>query len=510
MGQPVGPDRNGPDGPASAGQGGQDAPATDARYRSISLWLHGLEEPLTPRKPLPGDTQVDVAIVGGGFTGLWTAYYLANLDPGLRVMVLEAEIAGFGASGRNGGWCSALFAASWAAVARAAGRAAGTGNGRLPSRARSFPGGTGGEEVGRPAALAMQRAMVGAVHEVERFCGAEGVDARLARGGTLTLARSLAQLSRLRQEMQEDSHWGVDVRWLEPDQVAARVRASRVLGATWQPDCAALDPGRLVRGLARVAERKGVAIHEQTRALRLMPGRVETDRGLVRAEVVVRATEGYTPQLQGLRRALVPVYSLMVATEPLPPEVWEELGWEGRETLTDGRHLLIYAQRTADGRIAFGGRGAPYHAGSGVHPSFDRDPATFAALEAALADLFPPAAGSTITHRWGGPLGVPRDWFPSVGFERSSQMGWAGGYVGDGVATTNLAGRTLADLILGRHTDLVCLPWVGHRSPQWEPEPFRWVGVNAGRWLAGSADAVEGRTGRPARRAKLLSRLTGG
>jgi len=165
---------------------------------------------------------------------------------------------------------------------------------------------------------------------------------------------------------------------------------------------------------------------------------------------------------------------------------------------------------TADGRIAFGGRGAPYHLGSAVRPEYDREPRVFAALEVALRGLFPGLGSARITHRWGGPLGVPRDFYASVGLDRSRGLAWAGGYVGDGVGTSALAGRTLADLILRRDTDRSRLPWVGHRSPRWEPEPLRWLGINGVRLVAASADAAESRTGRPARRARLLNHLTGG
>ena len=170
----------------------------------------------------------------------------------------------------------------------------------------------------------------------------------------------------------------------------------------------------------------------------------------------------------------------MIATEPLAERVWAQIGWSGMDTLADGRHLIIYAQRTADGRIAFGGRGAPYHFASRIRDDFDRDRAVFADLRRVLHELFPAVAGARVTHEWGGPLGVPRDWYSSVGFDPVTRVGWAGGYVGDGVSTTNLAGRTLADLVLGRDSELTALPWVNHRSPRWEPEPFRWVGINAG------------------------------
>jgi glycine/D-amino acid oxidase-like deaminating enzyme len=250
-------------------------------------------------------------------------------------------------------------------------------------------------------------------------------------------------------------------------------------------------------------------VHEQTPVTGIEPGVVTTPTGRVRAAVVVRATEGFTAQLPGLRRALAPVYSLMVATEPLAPDVWDRIGLRARETFADNRHLVIYGQRTSDDRLAFGGRGAPYHFGSRIRPEQDRDPAVFAALHRVLVDLLPVVQGAAFTHAWGGPLGIARDWCASVGLDRGTGLAWAGGYVGDGVSTTNLAGRTLADLVLERDTDLVRLPWVNHRSPQWEPEPLRWLGVSASLAVMTGADAEEERTGRQSRRAALLSRVLG-
>ncbi len=455
-------------------------------YRRLSLWLDTADDDLVPRPALPGNTAVDVAVVGAGYTGLWTAYYLLRHDPTLRVAVLEREIAGFGASGRNGGWCSALFPASRDAIARAA---------------------------GRPAALAMHRALCDTVEEVGRVAAIEGLDAQYARGGTVTLATSPAQLTRLRADLAAERVWGLgesDVAWLTAEQAAERIGAAGVLGGLFRPDCAVIQPARLVRGLARAVERLGGQVYEQTPATSLQPGRVDTPQGTVRADVVVRATEGYTAGLPGHRRLLAPLYSLMIATEPLPQYFWDSVGWRQRETVTDGRHLIVYAQRTADGRIAFGGRGAPYHLGSKVRPGYDREPRVFAALEDALRRLFPDLGTARVTHRWGGPLGVPRDFHSSVGLDRERGMAWAGGYVGDGVGTSALAGRTLADLICRRNTDRTQLPWVGHRSPKWEPEPLRWLGINGVRLVAASADRAELRTGRPAHRARLLDRLTGG
>jgi glycine/D-amino acid oxidase-like deaminating enzyme len=441
-------------------------------YRGLSHWMATVEDDLTPRPSLPGDLEVDVAIVGAGYTGLWTAYYLSRADPGLRIAVLEAEIAGYGASGRNGGWCSAFFPLSVGELARRHGRA---------------------------AAVAMHQAMVSTVDEVGRAAAAEGVDCHFAKGGTLTLARNEAQLARLRSDVDAMDSFGLGGDAVLLDAAAARDRcgAGGVLGAVYSPHCAALHPARLVRGLAHAVVRRGVRLFEQTPVTAITPHMVQTGQSAVRAEVIVRATEGYTPRLPGLRRTIAPVYSLMIATPPLPASFWAAAGLAGRETFTDGRRLIIYGQRTADGRLAFGGRGAPYHFASRIRPTFDRDPRVFAALRRSLVEVFPDHADRlTIERAWGGPLGIPRDWHASVGLDRASGLAWAGGYVGDGVATANLAGRTLADLIRGVDSDLTRLPWVGHRSRRWEPEPLRWLGANAVLRLVALADAREARVAR--------------
>lgn len=451
-----------------------------------SLWLDGVRDQLTHRSPLPGDAEVDVAIIGAGFTGLWTARALLDLEPAIRVAVVDRHHVGFGASGRNGGWASALFA------------------GRRDRMAR-----TGGPE----AVRAHHRAMLDAIDDIERCCNAEGIDARFHRGGTLTLSRNPAQDDRVRSIVADDRRWGIgeEHSWLlSAERCDERIRVTGSRLGAFTPDCARIDPARLVLGLADAVEARGARIHERTAAIEVSPGRVTTEHGTLRAGTVVVATEGWTPTLPQRRRSLLPIYSLMIATEPLSAACWDEIGWSGAETLTDGRRLFVYAQRTADGRIAFGGRGAPYHFGSRVEPRFDRDPKTFAALHDALVEMFPGVAGAAITHRWGGPLGVPRDWESSVGLSPDRRIGWAGGYVGDGVTTTNLAGRTLADLILGRTTERTALPWVGHRSQPWEPEPLRWLGVRGMLALARSADRSEARHRRPARRrGQLLDALTG-
>ena len=447
-----------------------------------SLWLDQVVDDgddLAPRPPLDGDTEADVVVVGAGLTGLWTAYYLTEADPELRVVVVEREFAGFGASGRNGGWCSALFPASASTLARGH---------------------------GTPAARAMRAAMRDTVVEVGGVAAFEEIDCDFAYGGTLRLARSTAQLERARAEADDAARWGDDVTLLDAPATRDRLRATRVLGGTYTPDCARVQPARLVRGLARVVAARGVTIAEGTTALRLSPRAVVTDRGTVRARHVVRATEAWTSQLPGSRRDVIPVYSLMIATEPLPAEVWDRIGLARNETFADYRHLVIYGHRTADDRIAFGGRGA-YHAGSRIDPALEHPPRMRDQLRHTLVEMFPELAEASITPAWGGPLGIARDWQASVGLDARTGLAWAGGYVGDGLATTNLAGRTLADLITGHDSALTRLPWVGHRSPRWEPEPARWLGVNAGLAAAVAADAEERLTRRPSGIARVLARL---
>ncbi len=427
-----------------------------------------------------------MVIVGAGLTGLWTAHSLTRTDPSLRIAVVEAAQVGYGASGRNGGWCSAIPPVDLRRVA---------------------------EDHGIAAAVVFEAALRSSVAEVGERAREEGIDCGFHRGGYLHLARTPAQLDRLGGLLAAERSLGLaaDDEMLDAASAAQRARVTGTLGARFTPHCAVLNPGRLVRGLAAACERAGVTIFERSPARRVEPGGVRTDGGRVDAPVVIRATEAYTSRLPGNRRTLAPIYSLMIATEPLTDDVWAEIGWSGREAINDARRLIIYAQRTDDGRIAFGGRGAPYHWGSRIADRFDHDVAVHHQLVSSLHELFPATAGAAITHRWGGPLGVPRDWHPSVGFDRGTGFGWAGGYVGDGVTASNLAGRTLAALVTGASDPLTALPWVGHRSRAWEPEPLRWLAIRGALVLTRSADDFEARTGRAAKwRSALLDRLTGG
>ncbi|BDI22020.1 FAD-binding oxidoreductase [Herbiconiux sp. L3-i23] len=451
-------------------------------YRDVSLWLDQVAEQgddLAPRPPLAGDLVVDVCIVGGGLTGLWTAHYLLEAHPDIRIAILEKEIAGFGASGRNGGWCSALFPASAAALER---------------------------RHGVDAAVAMRRAMIDTVDEVGRAAEQLGIDCDFVKGGTVAFARSAAQERLARAELDEAQRFGTDpLVTIDP----ARFGADGARSAVFDPSCARLQPAKLVRGLARSVEARGATIYEGTAAIDFAANRVTTAHGTVHADAVVLALEAYSATLPKTHRRLLPLYSLMIATEPLPAAVWDEIGIEHGQTFGDYRHLLIYGQRTADDRIAFGGRGARYHYASAVRDDYDRVPRVFEHLRQALRELLPATRDARVTHTWGGPIGVPRDWHATVSFNRSTGVGFAGGYVGDGLSTTNLAGRTMADLVTGRRSELTRLPWVGHDSGRWEPEPLRFLGANLGVSAMALADAEERVTGRPSLAAAAVRPLTG-
>ncbi len=445
------------------------------------LWWSGRPAGAT-RPQLTQDESVDVAIVGAGYTGLWTAYYLLEADPSLKVLVLEAEHVGFGASGRNGGWVSALYPVGPRTLAR---------------------------DHGGSAARNQYAALRDSVDEVGRVAQAEGVDCGFHKGGTLVVARNRAQAARGRAEAKDSELWGTGTTWLEAGAATDRLAAKGLSGATFNPNCARIDPFRLAVGLAQAVEERGARIHEHTQVTTLGARWVLTEDGVVvKARHVIRATEAWTSRLPRHRRTVAPVYSLMVATAPLPQSLWDEIGLSDAETFSELRHVIVYGQRSMDDRLVFGGRGAPYHFGSSIKPEFDSVATVFAILRRSLTNLFPAIEGVEFTHAWGGPLGISRDWHPSVGYAPSTGMGHAGGYVGDGVALSNLAGRTLADLITVRDTALTRLPWVQHRSRRWEPEPLRWLGVNAGLQLANLADHEERMTGRPALLGGALSALT--
>lgn len=421
------------------------------------LVSHWVDKYPSPRVPLPGDRDADVCIVGAGYTGLWTAYYLKRAAPDLRIVVLEQRFAGFGASGRNGGWLSGLVPGDRNAMAK---------------------------QYGRDPVLAWQAALNEAIDEVIAVTEREGIDAGIVKGGTMEIARNPAQAARLASALAEERSWGVTgTEALTTAEAAQRIQFNDVTAAYYTPHCARIQPWLLARGLADAVERMGVPIHERSPVTSIEAGRAVTPMGTVKAPIVLRATEGFTAALPGLRRRWLPMNSSMIATDPIPEATWRDIGWDGRETVGDTAHGFFYAQRTVDDRIAIGGRSVPYRFASRTDVDGAVPSRTIRHLSQVLQTVLPQVRDIPIAHGWCGVLAVPRDWEATVTLDRGTGLGWAGGYVGHGVTATNLAGRTLADLVLEQQTPLTELPWVGHRSRQWEPEPLRWLGVR-GLYLA--------------------------
>ena len=425
-------------------------------YSKYSFWLESCGETLVPRPALGASTEVDVAILGGGYTGLWTAYYLLRADPGLRIAVIEREIVGFGASGRNGGWCSSKFPVTPSMLER---------------------------RYGREQARALMLAMNAAVDEVQRVCEEENIDAHFHKGGILTLARGDHQMPMIRASFDAYGRLGLGEQYklLDPAQAQERVRVTNVKGALYARENASVHPGRLVRGLARAIEKRGGVIYEKTEVTGFEGGaapRFRTEAGEVRARrAIVLAGESYLSQLRKLHRAVLPVYSLIALTEPLTERQWSAIGWENHESLASCNYTVDYLTRTGDGRILFGSRGAPYHFGSKISDDQDRHQETHHRIEQTVVEWFPMLSGIHFTHHWGGPVGMPRDWMPMTEFDPATKVGTARGYTGQGVSTTNLTGRVVAELISGKRTGLSHLPIAQRHSPAWEPEPLRWMAV---------------------------------
>jgi len=480
-------------GPDPAGRSHGAAASAPLRNGDVSFWYANTALPQR-RPPLDGDTTADVAIVGGGFTGLWTAYYLKRARPDLDVLVVEREFCGFGASGRNGGWLSDHFTAPREQLAAVH---------------------------GRDAVLGLQQAMRDALAEVLEVCARERIDADVVHHGVMQVARNPAQAARLRDYVAYERRWGydsdADLVELTGAQVAERIRVAGASAGCWSPHCARVQPAKLVQGLSRAVERLGVRIAESTTVREVAPGIARTDRGEVTAGTVLTCLEGFTASLKGQRRTWLPLNSAIVVTAPLPEETWARIGWDGEELLGDMAHAYMYAQRTADGRIALGGRGVPYRFGSRTDRLGRTQPATIEQLTTLLHDFFPALAGAgglppvPVQHAWCGVLGVPRDWSATVRLDRATGLGIAGGYVGNGVTTSNLMGRTLAELTLGAETERTALPWVGRSARRWEPEPLRWIGANLVYALYRAADRREAASGseRTSVLAKAAGRLAG-
>jgi glycine/D-amino acid oxidase-like deaminating enzyme len=428
-------------------------------WRNISLWMDQLDDPLQARPSLQHDIQADVAIIGAGYTGLWTAYYLKRHAPQLRVVILEAETAGFGASGRNGGWLMGnLLGEDHLLAAR-------------PSAARK-------------ASFDLLHAIPDEVAEV---VAREGIDCDLRKGGVLyCAARYPEQEVRLRDYLEHLRELGLgedDYRWLSPSELAAQLRVANAYGALYSPHCATIQPAKLVRSLARSVEDMGVELYERSPVIDWQPGQVRTSKARVTADWVVPAIEGYAATLPPLGNHQLPVQSLIVATEPLPADIWAGIGLERGQAFSEFSRQVTYGQRSLDDRLIFGARGG-YRFGGRLRNDFNLTEDERGLRRYLMGELFPQLRNVRFSHSWGGNLGMARRFQPHMLRDSRNRIALSGGYGGEGVGASNLGGQTLADLILGRDSELLHQPWVLNdspisRLPRWEPEPCRWLGYNA-------------------------------
>jgi glycine/D-amino acid oxidase-like deaminating enzyme len=458
-------------------------------YRNYSYWLASCGDDLTPRPPLDGSIHVDVAILGAGFTGLWTAYYLNQADPSLDIAVIEGEIAGFGASGRNGGWCVAGF---------------------------PYPMEKLIEKYGVETAKSVQEQMYQSVDEVGRVSKEEDIQSQYTKPGTFEIARSEHLIPKLRDTFETFKRLGLEENYelLSAEETAQHIRVHRAACSLWEKHGASVQPAALARGLARAVERHGVTIYEQTPVTdyetELNP-RLITTRGTVSAKVIVLAGEAYLSRLPKLKRQIIPATSHMVVTEPISDEIWEHIGWEDRAVITGGGSRGGYLNKTFDGRIAFGAYRSVYPFGSTITDDLDRQESIFAHARASTYDWFPALRinGIEFTHAWGGVFGIPRDRMPTMAYDPASGLATARGYTGEGVATSNLSGRVLADLITGKQTELTELPMTRHQSPHWEPEPLRWIGATFVRRRLQQIERKAEKTGYYPKRKSLAQRIWG-
>lgn len=427
--------------------------------QTISLWMDQLDEPPSPRPSLQHDLDVDVAIIGAGYTGLWTAYYLKQQAPELSVAIIEAQTVGFGASGRNGGWVM----------------------GNLLGDERLLSG------LPEPERRASYQLLFDIPDEVKRVIDREGIACDYRKGGALyCAARYPEQEKSLRAHLQAFYAAGLteaDYRWLDPAQLSEQLRIARPFGAIHFSHLATIQPARLVQGLARAVERLGVSIHERTPATDWRSGHVSTPNGQIRCRWVVPAVEGYAAAMPSLSRYQLPVQSLMVATEPLSARVWDDIGLSEGQAFGESSRQVTYGQRSADDRLIFGARGG-YRFGGRLRENFDLTDSEIQLRRYLFGELFPQLKEVRITHSWGGNLGMARRFHPHMLCDPAQGIALSGGYGGEGVGASNLGGRTLADLILQRDSPLVRQPWVIregglNRLQAWEPEPLRWLGYNA-------------------------------
>jgi glycine/D-amino acid oxidase-like deaminating enzyme len=423
-------------------------------FSEKSYWLSTRD--YAPDQPLSADIDVDVAIVGGGFTGLSTAYHLKKEEPGLRIAILESEVIGFGASGRNGGFNMTLFGLT------------------LGITALRF-----GKRKAREAHLYMEKA----VDLLRDLVAERDLDCDYEHPGFLRVATSEKYRARILEEIELAHKLGLGgIEWLDKAQLDREVRSPMYLGAWWEPRCGILNPAKLAWSWKAVITRMGVAVYERSPVAEIsrQVGKVvlTTPRGRVRADKAVMATNAWSHFFPQLRTKQVPVWTHIVLTEPITEKVFAEIGWQNRQGIEDARNLVHYYRLTADNRLLMGGRDVSVTASD---DDMDRDlsPPTFAGLKEDVRQLFPALKDIRFTHEWGGPVSVPLDMAPALGYLGDKNVVYSLGCVGHGVSLTHINGKTLNDMVLGRQTDLTEVFFVNRRTIPWPPKLLRNIAIKA-------------------------------
>ena len=433
-------------------------------YSDKSFWL-AVYGPYTPNPPVKGDLKVDVAIIGGGFTGLSTAYHLRRDNPGMKVAVLEAEVVGYGASGRNGGFSMTLF-------------------GLEPAVTKAL--------FGQQRTVEAHRYMERAVDYVDALVKEHKIQSDYWFPGFLRAATTPGYVKRIQHDLEILTSMGITgIEWIDAEKIRAEVDSPLFLGGWWEPRCGLLDPAKQARELKRIAIQSGAEVYEETPVTDIKrEGKftLKTPSGAVTADKIVFATNAYSHLIPGLRSKQVPAFTHMVVTEPLTEKQLKTIGWKNRQGIEDARNLVHYFRLTIDNRIAMGGSDVSISYGRDMER--DLNPRTFADLERDVVRLFPSLKGIQFTHRWGGPVSVPMDMAPAIGFLGDARAVYSLGCVGHGVSMTHLNGWTIADLLLERKSDLTDIWFVNRRMIPWPPEPLRLVASQAIRGYMRVEDAL--------------------
>ncbi|MEW6262453.1 MAG: FAD-dependent oxidoreductase [Thermodesulfobacteriota bacterium] len=426
---------------------------TPSGFEAKSYWMTTRD--YAPGDPLRGGIDVDVAIIGGGFTGLSTAYHLKQAEPGLRIAILESEMIGFGASGRNGGFNMTLFGLT------------------LSITAIRF---------GKAKAVEAQHYMERAVDLLRDLVAQLQLDCDYEHPGFLRVATSEKYKKRILHEIELAHKLGLEgIEWLDRDQTQAQVRSPMYLGAWWEPRCGILNPAKLSWSWAEKIRPLGVEVYEKTPVNEISRGpdkiTLKTPQGTVRAKKVVVAANAWSHFFPQLKRKQIPVWTHIVLTEPLSDDLYQAIGWQNRQGIEDARNLVHYYRLTRDNRIVMGGRDVSVSRGFDMDK--DLNEAVFEGLRNDVRELFPPLKDIKFTHAWGGPVSVPLDMAPALGYLGDKRVVYSLGCVGHGVSLTHLNGQTIRDLILERKTDLSDVFFVNRTTIPWPPEPLRNMTIKA-------------------------------